>query len=76
MLGGVINKKERFEKVAVQRTNKIIKMIELLGNCSNKRNYEYTDEEVEKIFKTIEKELKDAKDKFKDEKARKKKFTL
>ena len=71
-----MNKKERFEKVAVQRTNKIIKMLELLGNCSNKRNYEYTDEDVEKIFKTLEKELKDAKEKFKNEKKSRKKFTL
>jgi len=71
-----MNKKERFEKVAVQRTNKIIKMLELLGNCSNKRNYEYTDEEVDKIFRTIEKELKEAKDQFKIDKKNKKKFTL
>jgi ABC-type Fe3+-hydroxamate transport system substrate-binding protein len=71
-----MNKKERFEKVAVQRTNKIIKMLELLGNCSNKRNYEYSDEDVEKIFKTIEKELKDAKEQFKNDKKNRKKFTL
>jgi len=71
-----MSKKLRFEKVAVQRTNKIIKMLQLLGNCSNKRNYEYTEEEVNMIFKALEKEIKEAKDQFKIENKQKKKFTL
>lgn len=71
-----MTKKERFEKVAVQRTNKILKMIELLGNCSNKRNYDYSKEEVEKIFKVIEKELKDVKARFNIENKTKKRFSL
>lgn len=68
--------RERFKKVATQRTVKILKMIELLGNCSNKKNYEYTKEEVDKIFKAIETELKITKDKFKVQQAEKKKFEL
>lgn len=71
-----MTKKERFEKVAVQRTNKILKMIELLGNCSNKRNYDYSEKEVEKIFKVIEKELKDVKARFNIESKTKKRFSL
>lgn len=71
-----MEKKNRFKKVATQRTNKIIKMIELLGNCSNKRNYDYTDEEVNKIFKAIEIELRGAKEKFKNESRSKEKFSL
>ncbi len=59
-------KKERFKKVAVQRTNKIINYIRLLGNCSNKNNYEYSELEVKKIFIAIEKELKIAKTKFQE----------
>lgn len=61
-----LSKKERFKKVAEQRTNKIIKTIKLLGNCGNKSNYEYTEEEVKKIFNAIEKELKATKNKFYD----------
>lgn len=57
-------KKERFKKVAVQRTNKIINYIRLLGNCSNKNNYEYSELEIKKIFIAIEKELKISKMKF------------
>ena len=40
-----MEKRERFKKVAEQRTNKVLKMIELLGNCANTNNYEYTEEE-------------------------------
>jgi len=60
----MITKRERFRKVAVQRTNKIINYIQLLGNCSNKNNYEYSESDVKKIFCAIEKELKLSKSKF------------
>ena len=57
-------KRERFVRLAEARTNKIIDMIRLLGNCSSKSNYEYTDEDVRKIFSAIEHEMKNARAKF------------
>ena len=66
---------DRFKKIATNRTNKILKDIQLLGNCSNKSNYEYTDEDVKKIFSAIDEELKEVKVKFKSKK-RKDKFSL
>ena len=39
-------------------------MIRLLGNCSNKSNYDYTDADIQKIFTAIDKELKNTKLKF------------
>jgi len=57
-------KRERFIRIAGARTNKILDMIKLLGNCSNTGNYEYAEEDVKKIFATLEKELKIAKSKF------------
>ena len=68
-------KMDRFKKIATNRTNKILKDIQLLGNCSNKSNYEYTDEDVKKIFSAIDEELKAVKVKFKSKK-RKDKFSL
>lgn len=70
------SKKERFVRIAEARTNKIIDMIRLLGNCSNKGNYSYTDEDVRKIFSAIEAELKIAKSKFTEADMSDKKFTL
>ena len=58
------NKKEKFARIAENRTNKILHMIDLLGNCSNKNVYEYTDKDVQKIFKAIENRLFQAKSRF------------
>lgn len=58
------SKEDRFVRIAEARTNKIIDMIRLLGNCSNKASYEYSKEDVRKIFTAIENELKAAKSKF------------
>ena len=58
------SKKDKFVRIAEARTNKIIDIIRLLGNCSNKASYEYSKEDVRKIFTAIENELKAAKAKF------------
>ena len=55
---------ERFKRIASKRTNEILEKIRILGNCSNKSSYEYTDEEINKIFSEIEKQLKLTKAKF------------
>lgn len=57
-------KRERFVRIAEARTNKIISMIQLLGNCANPASYEYTEKDVADIFGTIEKELRIAKMKY------------
>lgn len=69
-------KHERFRKIAEARTNKIINMVRLLGNCSNRANYAYTDSEVKQIFEAISRELDEAKSKFKENSTTKKKFVL
>lgn len=68
-------KADRFKRVAENRTNKIIDQIRLLGNCSNRSNYEYSEEDVKKIFSAIESELKETKLKYQT-KAKNKKFEL
>ena len=40
---------EKFLRIAESRTQKIIDMIRLLGNCSNQYVYEYSKKDVEKI---------------------------
>lgn len=58
------SKRECFVRIAEARTNKIIDMLRLLGNCSNVATYEYTKEDVKKIFAAIDEELKATKMKF------------
>ena len=72
------SKSERFVRIAEARTNKIIDMVQLLGNCSNRATYDYSKEDIKKIFSAIETELRVAKAKFDvgDSDGKDKKFTL
>ena len=63
--------RERFIRIAEARTQKIIDMIDLLGNCSNQYNYEYSQKDVDKMFAAIETALKTSKSKFSPEKTNK-----
>lgn len=56
--------KQRFERLATVRTNKAIEKIRVLGNCSNTNVYEYTQEDIDKIFTAIQKEIKRIRVKF------------
>lgn len=57
-------KREKFIRLAEARTNKIIDMLQLLGNCSNTSAYDYNQQDVDKIFNAIESEVREAKKKF------------
>jgi hypothetical protein len=67
------SRSEKFKRVATKRTIELLEKIRILGNCSNKSTYEYTDEDVIKIFKSLEKQLEIMKAKFSNKKS---KFTL
>jgi len=54
----------RFKRIASKRTNDIIRRIQILGNCCNRSAYDYTEEEVGKIFAAIDKDLKRARARF------------
>jgi hypothetical protein len=51
-------KGEKFKRIASYRTLRILDDLRLLGNCANKGTYAYSEEDVNKIFSTLEKELK------------------
>lgn len=69
-------KRDRFVRLAEARTNKILEMMRLLGNCSSKSNYEYTEEDIKKIFTALDKELKNTKNRFLGLDTQEEKFTL
>ena len=54
-------KRERFENVASNRVQRILDTLQLLQNCSNKNNYEYTEKDVERMFAAITSAVKSAK---------------
>lgn len=57
-------KRERFTRLAVYRTNEVLKKMKTLGNCSNRSAYEYEESEITKIFSEIERKLRETKAKF------------
>lgn len=58
-------KRDRFLRLAENRTLKLLRAIAVLSHCSNRSLYEYRDEEIEKIFNAVEKATTEAKMKFK-----------
>lgn len=62
---------ERFKRLAVARANRVLDDLRLLGNCSNRRLYRYSDSDVNKIFNIIDKEAKKIKLMFEKKKRRK-----
>jgi len=69
-------KQENFKRIAENRVNKIIDMISKLENLNNTSFYEYSDEQMENIFKAIQKELDKQKKLFNKSKKSKKRFEL
>jgi CHASE1-domain containing sensor protein len=58
------NKRERFKRLATARTKAVIERIKILGNCANRYAYEYTEDDVRKIFSAIESALAEVKKRF------------
>ena len=50
----------------LSRVNAILDKLRLLGQLSNRSNYEYTDAEIEAIFKAIQKDINATKAKFRE----------
>ena len=58
-------KQQNFKRIAENRTEKIVDLISKLHNLSNSSFYEYTDEQIDKMFDIIQKELDKQKGEFK-----------
>jgi len=52
-------KREKFHRLAVPRTKRVIKAIRILANMGgkNRYNYEFAEEDVEKIYATLTTEV-------------------
>ena len=55
---------ERFKRIAEVRTNAVLDRLRILGNLSNRQMYSYSEEDINKIFKAIDKQIKEVRAKF------------
>ena len=53
-----IDKAAKFREIAERRTNRVLDSLRLLGQCSNPRLYDYSEDETRKMFRAIEREFK------------------
>ena len=74
--GPLETRHQKFVRLAEQRVNVILDKLRLLGQLSDRRNYEYTDEQISKIFKALDSELKATKSKFANGSNARRRFTL
>jgi len=58
------SKQQRFRRLATQRTNAVLHRLQILGHCANPQLYDYSEEDVRKIFRAIDSEVKAMKAKF------------
>ena len=56
------NKRDNFKRISDNRVSKILVLLSQLTNLTNTSFYEYTDEDINKIFDTLEEEMKKSKD--------------
>jgi len=58
------SKAQRFNRVAEKRVDNVLKSLGSLSQCSNKRMYEWNDEQLTKIWDAINSELQSCKDSY------------
>ena len=51
-------KADRFKRVAAPRVQRVLDSIDNLSKCSNKRNYEYTTEDVRRMLGAIKRRVR------------------
>lgn len=54
-------KQERFRRVAVKRVQRVIDSLKSLSQCSNKRMYEWNDDQLKKIWAAIDESYRECK---------------
>lgn len=61
----------RFKRIAESRTNAVLDKIRILGNLSNRQMYSYSQEDINKVFSAINKQIKEVRLKFNSNKQEK-----
>ncbi|PIY93899.1 MAG: hypothetical protein COY68_05065 [Candidatus Levybacteria bacterium CG_4_10_14_0_8_um_filter_35_23] len=57
-------RKQRFKRLGNKRVNNVLNQLRILGNLFNKSYYDYNDNDINKIFRAVEHQLKITKGKF------------
>lgn len=69
-------KRDNFIRLAEGRVTRAIDSIRVIGNLSNRSNYEYTEEDTKRIIDALQREVNELKLQFKPKASTKKGFKL
>lgn len=58
------DKRAKFLELANNRVNRAIKDMRLIGNLSNRSAYEFSEDDVKKIFRALQREIEVARSRF------------
>jgi len=58
------DKRAKFVELATKRVNRALRDIRLIGNLSNRSAYEFTDDDLKKILKALNREIDFLRSKF------------
>ncbi len=70
IMNDISPQRERFERLAETRVSKAMHAIRLVGNLSNRSNYEYSNAEARQMIGAIEDAVADLKSRFKASESR------
>ena len=56
---------DKFKRLAEKRMKVALRQIQLIGNLSNRNNYDYSADQVKKMFSALNEEIKTAESAFK-----------
>jgi len=59
-----IQRRDNYERLIVIRVNHLFKNLTLVGKCADPKRFKYTQEDVDHLFKSINKHLRNQKKKF------------
>lgn len=59
-------KEERFKRIAERRVQRVLDSLRSLSQCSNKRMYNWNEEQLKKIWDVIERALKSCRESFEE----------
>jgi len=57
-------KEQRFSRVAEKRVQRVLDSIKTLSQCANKRMYRWNEDQLTKIWRAIEQDLKKCRERF------------
>ena len=58
------SKREKFVQLAEKRVNNTLNNLRLIGNLSNTASYEYSQKDIDKMFRAISKSVNEARSRF------------